>query len=411
MPRWFLASLLVACAAPTPETGDLVLRLQPLGGDERPLRSLLDAFERGNPGIHVRTQLIPNATDLAHQMLLTDLEGGSTTFDVFVADIVWIPELAKAGWIADLTQWFPPSALSRDFFEGVVRADVFDGRTCAVPWYLDAGVLYYRTDLVPRAPKTYDELEAFARVAQQRAPGISGLVWQGRQSESLVCNVDEVIWGFGGRTEAWGRAQVESAEATRALRRMRGWIESGLSPSFVLSATEEESRRAFQSGRAVFMRNWPYAWAEAEAPGSPIRGEVAIAPLPTLDGHVGEGVMGGWQLAINRRIPAARQALAAKLIAMLTSPDANRILAHAYGRNPPRRAIYRDPAFRADNPFIASLEEIIAHARPRPITPFYNLVADTVQSGFSAAISGVRPPERALRETQSRIDAIQGARQ
>ncbi|NPC84898.1 extracellular solute-binding protein, partial [Pyxidicoccus fallax] len=177
----------------------LVFKYQPLWGPPGPFRELLARFERENPGVELVTEALPNASDLAHQFFLTSLEGGADDFDVLVADVVWVPEFARAGWIADLSEHFPPERLRADFFPGPVEAVVVDGRTYAVPWYLDVGVLYYRTDLVPRAPRTYEELRRFAREAMAKAPGIQGYVWQGRQYEGLSCNVYEALWGHGGQ--------------------------------------------------------------------------------------------------------------------------------------------------------------------------------------------------------------------
>ncbi|WP_163787523.1 extracellular solute-binding protein, partial [Myxococcus vastator] len=177
----------------------LVFKYQPLWGPPEPFRELLARFEREHPGVELVTEALPNASDLAHQFFLTALEGGARDFDVLVVDVVWVPEFARAGWIADLSAEFPPGRLREDFFPGPVEAVVVEGRTYAVPWYLDVGLLYYRTDLVPRAPRTYAELERFAREAMAKTPGLQGYVWQGRQYEGLSCNVYEALWGHGGR--------------------------------------------------------------------------------------------------------------------------------------------------------------------------------------------------------------------
>ncbi len=152
-----------------------------------------------------------------------------------------------------------------------------------MPWYVDVGLLYYRTDLVPRAPRTYDELEQFAREATRAAtPGSQGYLWQGRQYEGLVCNVYEAIWGHGGESLAGDRL----AARRRAARARRSRTCVGSSSSGRLARVGDLGRRggdraaSFQEGRAVFMRNWPYAWRAAQAPDSPVRGKVGVAPLP-----------------------------------------------------------------------------------------------------------------------------------
>ncbi|WP_164012051.1 ABC transporter substrate-binding protein [Pyxidicoccus trucidator] len=387
----------------------LVFKYQPLWGAPEPFRELLARFERENPGVELVTEALPNASDLAHQFFLTALEGGADDFDVLVADVVWVPEFARAGWIADLSEHFPPERLRADFFPGPVEAVVVDGRTYAVPWYLDVGVLYYRKDLVPRAPRTYEELRRFAREAMAKAPGVQGYVWQGRQYEGLSCNVYEALWGHGGEALGeQGRVLLDAGPAREALGYLRGLVAEGVSPETVTGFSEEESRRVFQEGRAVFMRNWPYAWSEAQKPDSPIRGKVGIAPLPTKSGEPGWGTLGGWQLAVNAHVSPERRKLAARLIAHLTSPEANLVLALNYARNPPRPAVYEDPRLRAADPFIADLKPMVERARPRPVTPYYNLIADVLQSEFSAAVAGLRTPEEALKRAQKQVDHLTG---
>lgn len=387
----------------------LVFKLQPLGGDPRVFEGLIDAFRRDNPEVTVVTELLPNSSDVTHQYFLTALEGGATDFDVLVADVVWVPELARAGWIADLSTEFPPDELRRDFWPGIAQAVIYDGKTFAVPWYADAGLLYFRTDLVPRAPKTYAELLQVARDARSKDPSLRGYVWQGRQYEGLVCVVFEAIWGHGGRTQDGERLLVQTPESAAALEYLRAQIKEGIAPHSVLSMAEEEARRTFQDGRAVFMRNWPYAYGEAQKEGSPIRGKVDFAPLPTIDGTPGAGTLGGWQLAVNAHSSPSKRRIAARLIAHLTSAESNLKMALAYGRNPPRRALYDDPRLLEAAPFIARLKPIVEHARPRPVTPYYSLLSDVLQSEFSAAVADVRPVDESLARIQRRVDQITGA--
>ncbi|HEY0093050.1 MAG TPA: ABC transporter substrate-binding protein [Archangium sp.] len=400
----------IAAGGKTP----LVFKYQPLG-DPVAFRELLADFERKNPDVVLKTEALPNSSDVAHQFFLTSLEGGADDFDVLVVDVVWVPEFARAGWIADISGVFPPEQLRQDFLPGPVEAVVVrdekdqKDKTYAVPWYVDVGVLFYRKDLVPRAPRTYAELQQFAREAMQKEPRLQGYVWQGRQYEGLNCNAFEAIWGHGGQVlDAQGRLTLNTQEARAGLEYLRGLIASGISPPGVTSAAEEEARRVFQSGQAVFMRNWPYAWEEAQRPDSPIRGKVGITTLPTVSGGPGWGTLGGWQLAVNAHVSEARKDAAQRLIQHLTSKEANVMMALSYGRNPPRPKVYKDPRLVERVPFIASLLGMVENARPRPVTPYYNLLSDVLQSEFSAAIAGIRTPETALKQAQRQVDHLTG---
>ena len=393
--------------APAPGAVPLVLKHQPLWGDPAPFHAFLDRFRRENPDVLLRTETLPNASDAAREMFVTALEGGADDFDVFAIDVVWAPEFARAGWLADLSDAFPPARLADEFLPGPAEAVTLDGRVYAVPWFLDVGLLYYRTDLVPRAPRTYAELRQLAREAMARDPRLSGFLWQGRQYEGLNCNVFEAVWGHGGEVLRDGRIALDTPEAREGLRWLREAISTGLSPRSVISSGEEETRRAFQDGRAVFLRNWPYVWAEVQAEGSPVRGKVGFAPLPSASGAPGPGALGGWQLAVSARLPAARRRAAERLVAFLTSHEAAVELALRYSRIPARRAVYDDPRVRREAAFIAALLPVARAARPRPVSPYYALASDAIQGELSAAVVGLRAPAEALARAQRIADHLE----
>lgn len=371
---------------------------------------MLDEFERAHPGLRVESLVLPNASDVAHQYFLTALEGGSTDFDLLVADVVWIAELARAGWIAKLSDVAPAATLHAELIDGAVESVVVGGETWAIPWYVDVGLLYRRVDLVPEAPRTFDALDAAVRVARDRDPTLGGYVFQGRQYEGLVCNTYELAWGFGGETfrPGTGRLALDTAPMRRALERLRDMIERGTAPLATRSMAEEEARRAFQDGRAVFMRNWPYAWSEGEREGSKVRGKIAVSPLPTASGSPGFGALGGYHLAVNSHVPESRRRLASELALHLTSPASSIVLAEKYGRNPVRRSVLEGAALAAAAPAVAAMTPVLLRARARPVTPYYPMLTDALQGEMSAALTGIRAPAAAAARMQAFADRLMG---
>ena len=99
---WLVVS--AACSRSPHEPGaagavQLVLKHQPLWGDPAPFHAFLDRFRRENPGIVLRTDTLPNGSDIAREMFVTALEGGADDFDVFAIDVVWAPSSPeRAGW-------------------------------------------------------------------------------------------------------------------------------------------------------------------------------------------------------------------------------------------------------------------------------------------------------------------------
>jgi multiple sugar transport system substrate-binding protein len=336
-----IAALLMAChhAEPPPLPGEpirLVFRHMKMLGDPAELDGLFRQFEASHPGVVVVSEPLPSDSDLQHQLYITNLEAHSNDFDLMTIDIVWVPEFARAGWLLDLSEALPPGRVRTEFLPGPARVVTTGDATWAVPWFADVGLLYWRKDLLQKhdraVPKTWTELAETTRFVlnHENDPRLLGYVWQGRQYEGLVCNAFEVIRGFGGaKPDDAPDAFLGEPATIEALTFLRGLVVSGVSPPQTTSADEETVRTLFNEGRAVFMRNWPYAWSLLEREGSPVRGKVAFGPLPAQPEGVRAGTLGGWQIAVNRFVPEWKRRPAIELAAFLGSPEAEAIVAHA----------------------------------------------------------------------------------
>lgn len=411
-----LAALALAPACARQETKErdgatlLVFKHGKIAGDPTPLRRLLARFEEENPGIRVKDETLPASSDEQHQFYVINLEGKSADFDVLSMDVIWVPEFARAGWLSDLSSLLP-AAERKEFFPGPMAAVTWEGRLYAVPWYIDAGVLFYRKDLLEKygflPPRTWQELVDQARFITSRERDLYGFIWQGKQYEGLVCTVLEFIRSNGGDVLADGQVVIDSPANAAALGFMRDLIvRHEVSPPLVTTAIEEPTRHIFGNGRALFMRNWPYAWNIFELERSAVKGKVGVAPLPTFPGGKSSPTLGGWQLGINRysRHPEA----ARRLVRFLSSAGAQKELALSIGYKPTRRTLYRDRELIARQPFLTGLHDIFMEARPRPVTPYYPMITQVMQPEFSAALVGVKSPEEALRSARRQIAHILG---
>jgi multiple sugar transport system substrate-binding protein len=388
----------------------LVFKHGKIAGDPQPFRRLLDRFERENPEIRVKDETLPASTDEQHQYYVINLEGKSRDFDVLSMDVIWVPEFARAGWLMDVSRLLGPGEESA-FFPGPMLAVTMNNRVYAIPWYIDAGVLYYRKDLLKKygrpVPETWSELVETAQEITGKEKGLYGFLWQGKQYEGLVCNALEFIWSNGGEILDNVRPVIDSPRNADALRFMRDLIvKYGVTPPLVTTAIEEPTRHLFGSGKALFMRNWPYAWNIFEKEGSAIKGKVGVAPLPSFPGNHAASTLGGWQLGVNyfTRHPEAAE----RLVRFLTSPAAQKTLAFTIGYKPTRKALYMDPDLMRQQPFMVSLYGIFLQARPRPVTPYYMMMTQVLQPEFSAALAGIKSPEAALASAQKQVRHILG---
>ena len=400
--------LCVSCTraqAPAAGAVTVVFRHQPLWADPAAFQAFLERFQRENSDVQVRAETLPNGSDIAREMFVAALEGGADDFDVFAIDVIWAPEFARAGWLADLSAAFPPQRLSREL-PAAAQAATLDGRTFAVPWFVDVGLLYYRADLVPRPPRTYAELRELALAAMKERPGISGFLWQGRQYEGLDCNFFEAAWGHGAQVEKDGRIAVRSGAAEAGLGWLRQTIVDGLSPRSVLSSGGGDAPHL--PGRA---RRLPAELAVrlgAGAGGGFAGARQGGLRFPAVGGRPA-GIGRSRRLASGGECarPSAAKARRGAADCVLTSQEAETALAVDYSRLPARRSVYDDPRLRERAPFIAALLPIALAARPRPVTPWYALASDDLQGELSAAVAGLRTPEEALSRAQRFVEHLE----
>ena len=374
-----------------------------LGAEGQILRLQLERFDLENADIRVEMQPTPDAADLRHQLYVQWLNARATDPDILQVDAIWTPEFAAAGWILPLNRFAPDTAA---FFPVTIEANRWQGDLFALPWFVDVGMLYWRTDLFREAPRTWDELERVARLAVADGSPRYGLVWQGARYEGLVTVFLEYLGGFGGRILDSGRVTVHEPPGVRALTTMRDEIRDGVVPTRVLTWHEEEPRFAFQNGEAAMMRNWPYAVAPMQDSGSSrVAGRFAVAPMPAAPGGRHTAAFGGAQLAINGFSPEADAAW--RVIEYLTRPEQMLERARIVGQFPTRTAVYDDPALAealAIPP--AQARRIVEAAVPRPVTPVYTQLSEILQIQLHRALSRQVEPGPALARAASEMQAL-----
>ena len=415
-----LIALLVACLLAAAGCGErtagdgsvtLVFKHAKILGPSDPLPRLLSEFEAQHPGVRVRSESITWNSDEQHQFYVVNLEGGNPGFDVLMLDVIWVPEFGRAGWLLDLTDLFPPDELGAHF-PAAVQAAEDRGRVWAIPWTMNVGLLYYRKDLLDkyglRPPETYAELVAqVARIkAAEHDPRLDGFLWQGKQYEGMVCNALEALWANGTELLGPGGAVFpDPGRAEAALATLRALIQIGVSPAWVTAADEELTRRPFQDGRAIFLRNWPYAMDLFELPDSPVRGRVGIAPLPRqAQGTAGVGASGGAHLGVYGGTRHRDAAVA--LVRFLTGETAERAMVAGAALSPSRMSLYHDALVVHEHPSFPAIHSLAMAARPRPITPYYLMLSTVLQPELSAALVGVKTPYQAVRGARRQLEHL-----
>ncbi|MBI4055679.1 MAG: ABC transporter substrate-binding protein [Elusimicrobia bacterium] len=380
-------------------------------GSEYFFRSLIARFEKGHPGIRVRVETLPWQTDRQHQIYSDHLRAQGVAFDVMSLDVIWIAEFAQAGWLRDLDNLLSQEE-KKNFLPVAIRACTYRDRLYAVPWFTDAGVLYYRKDLLEKygtpVPETWEELVRTAAkiLKKEENPHLQGFLWQGKRYEGLVCNALEYVWSMDNRLQdEQGRWSLDGSRAVRSLQFMADLIRKAkVSPELVAAADEEMARQIFQNGGAVFMRNWPYAIFPLESEDSSVRGKVGIASLPRFSRGESVSTLGGWNLGVNRFSRHPKEAF--QFIRYMTSPSVQREMLEGTGSLPTRFRLYREPKMLRRYPHLARMEEILARARPRPVTSRYPEVSETLQQEISAVLADLKSPKEAVVEIERKLPPL-----
>jgi multiple sugar transport system substrate-binding protein len=370
------------------------------------LGPLLEGWNRTRPGEKVTLVELPDSADETRAQMATDLrDGDRSRFDVLNIDVNWTSEFAAAGWIRPLPRdRFP----LKTFLPPVVDTATYDGQLYAVPYVTNAGLLLYRKDVLAKEgvqpPRTWAELERYAKTIAPEY-GLDGYAGQFLPYEGLTVNAAEAVYSAGGSIlgDEGERVTVDSAAAREGIGFLARGVREGWIPKEALTYKEEESKQAFQDGRLLFLRNWPYAYVGASAPGSEVAGKVGAVPLPGPDGP-GTSVLGGSNLAVSAH--ARHPDSAARLIAYLTSERVQRQVLTRGALPPVRADLYEDPRLIRRFPYLPTLRESVLSAAPRPKSPRYDQVSLVVQAVVHDAMAGHDTPTAAVRRLARELAVI-----
>lgn len=387
-------------AADAALAAELSLAANTTGKNVNFIREQLDVFEK-QTGHKVSLVTMPPSSSEQFSQYRLWLAAGNKDVDVYQTDVVWAPQLAEQ--FVDLTE--ATKDVVGQHFPSIIASQTVNGRLVALPAFTDAPALYYRKDLLEKygkaPPKTWDELAATAKEIQEkeRAAGqadLWGYVFQGNAYEGLTCNALEWVKSSGGGqiVEPDGTISINNEKAAAAIDRIKGWIGT-ISPQGALAYQEEESRGVWQTGNAVFMRNWPYAYALGNGDDSAVKAKFAVTPLPTAtDGDQPSSTLGGWNLAVSKYSDDQEAAIA--LVKFLASPEVQKQRAIQLSNLPTVAALYDDAEIAKAQPFMPAWKPIFESAVPRPSAvtkvkynevsaKFWNAVHNTLSGNGTAA--------------------------
>ena len=390
-----------------------------IGGSPEEVNYWAKLINKFNTQTGYNLQLVrqPTYTDQRRQSLAISLEAGQPDPDLFLMDVVWLDQFIESDWLQPLDDYVNTSRFSTGvFFQNILNTvDRNNGRLYALPVFMDVGLLYYRTDLLKQngfnsPPATWKELvnesEKIQKEQRIKDKAFSGFVWQGAQYEGLVCDFLEFIASNGGGIMHNGKIRLDTKANITALQFMQDLIHKyKISPSNTYTEMkEEEARRAFQRGDALFERNWTYAWKLHQSGSSAVKGKVGVTLLPHFDHHQSVSALGGWHIGISRFSDEKEKAW--KFIQFVTSYNIQKDLVLNVGWNPGRRDVYKDSVVLKQIPQIKIFLDAFDHAVARPELPYYSQVSDIIQRYINNCLADKIKPAAALREVQTEINKL-----
>ncbi|MCH8041840.1 MAG: ABC transporter substrate-binding protein [Nitrospinae bacterium] len=378
------------------EQGEVVLRFVTWKADHPQVwDEAIARFEQAHPSIRVVREIAPHSSTAYHDLLSQKLKNRDRSLDLYFMDVIWPSEFAAAGWVLPIDDRFSPSEREK-FLQATIQAATYQGHIYGVPSRIDSGMLYYRKDLLEKygfsTPETWGQLVEQAKVIVQgektHNPALRGYSGQFKQYEGLVCDMLEFVGSHGGTliTEDGMRSTLADPQTVDAVTFVREHIIKSLATPAVLTYQEPESLAIFVQGKAVFHRNWPYAWGLANDPRhSKIVGKVGVTVLPHFPNGKSISALGGWLYGISAYSRHPDEAWS--FIEFMTSPEMQKYFALHASLAPSRKDLYTDPEVLEANPQYRELFPVFQTATPRPRTPVYPIVSNILQRYFSRVLA------------------------
>jgi multiple sugar transport system substrate-binding protein len=393
------------------EAGEIVLTFGPDESGELP--KVIDEYNQKN-GTNLTFRQMPSDTGQYFDQILTEFQAGGGNVDIIIGDVIWPAQFAAIGYIEDISERVPESE-RMEFLPSTIQSNTYKGKLYGVPWYTDAGLLYYRKDLlegsgITEPPKTWDELKQMAKQVKEDSGTKFGFIFQGAEYEGGVVDGLEYIHSAGGQVldpDDPSKVVIDSPETVEGLSIERSMLADGVAPLAVANYTETETLATFTNGDAVFCRNWPYMYAVLGDPeqSKVTQDQVGIAPLPVVnEGDSPTSGVGGWGFMINAASENKEEAW--KFIEFMISPETERRFAEKATFLPPRLNLYEDEELLDAVPIMALGKEAIRNTEPRPVTPFYQDMSLIMAETFNSSLKGDISPEQAAKDLQEELQNI-----
>jgi multiple sugar transport system substrate-binding protein len=293
-----------------------------------------------------------------------------------------------------------------DVLPGPAASVTWKDKVYGIPTNTNVQLLWYRKDLVPTPPKTWDEM---IEMAKKLPPTQGNILEQGQKYEGYVVWFNNLVASAGGEiVNAEGEPILDDA-AVKAASIIKEVATGGISDPSLSTRQEDPSRLAFEAGKGAFLLNWPYVYAagRASAETNPTAKKVfdnlGWARWPAVNkGEPSKVSIGGANLGIPKS--GRNPELATQAALCMTQEKWQKQQAIDEGLPPVMNSVYDDSEVREVYPFADLLREQLEDSVVRPPTPSYSDVTLAIQDSLHPPAN--INPEQAIETLRERLEIL-----
>src|SRR3954470_15803313 len=399
-----LSALVAACGGSS--GGPLTLKFySPLDPGGTNVKAAKECSQQSGGKYNIELVPLANSADASRELLVRRLAAQDSDIDMIQMDTIWTSEFAAAGWLREMKGSDKADALD-DVLAGPAQSVQWKNKVYGIPLNTNAQLLWYRKDLVPNPPKTWDEMIAMAK----KLPKSQGLIEeQGNHYEGYVVWFNNLVNSAGGTiVNEQGRPTL-GAPAVKAAQIIHDVVASGRADPSLATFQEDQDRLAFEAGKAAFELNWPYVYASARADAKTsavtkkVFQNMGYARWPAVYPNKPSRVsIGGANIGVS--VYGRNPEYSTQAALCMTSRKWQDAEAITEGLPPVMNASYDDPQVRKSYPFADLLRKQLKDAVPRPETPTYSDVTLAVQDSIHPPTK--LDPTSAINKLKDRLNTL-----
>jgi len=373
------------------------------GPDGQVMEKLVREFNKQNPDVKVRMQIIPWATYYDKLTLGLAFDGAP---EVFVLHAARIPEYASHGALYPMDSLVSTSGLTEsDFVPKAWQAGIYEGKRYGFPLDCHPLGMYYNVKLFEEAgikgpPTTMAEFVDAARKLTKDANGDGKPEQWGYAMTDIHLVGTTFLFQFGGGllTPDLRRSALDTPESQAGVEALMSFADrEKVSPP----PAGNDGWMAFQEGRVgmVFQGIWMIDSLESQRKTKGLR--YAAAPVPFF-GPVKTVWAGSHSLCMPAKVNDTRKVAAWRFIKYLS--DRNLEWAKG-GQVPVRNDVLNSPEFQA-LPVQREFAKQLPYVTFEPPSVVVNQISAFADSAIDASLNHIEPAEKQLKTAARRVNNV-----